>query len=99
MKWFYRFTAVRFCITAATGVLLYFRPPKDRDGWYSESLKEVLVGLHNGELWGFLLFRNRYLSGLPIGIVLAAVLVVFCLQKQLRKSQPCCASSRRDDSR
>ncbi|MGH9338156.1 MAG: hypothetical protein ACRD1R_00840 [Acidobacteriota bacterium] len=73
--WFYRFTTVHFCLTAVTGILLYFRPLDDRPGWYSEQLKEVLVGLHNGELWSYLLFGNRYLSGLLIGVALALVLI------------------------
>ena len=75
--WFYRFTAAHFCLTAITGGLLYFRPLDDREGWYSESLKEILVGLHNGELWGRLLLDSRYSSGLPIGFILASVLVYF----------------------
>ena len=75
--WFYRFTAAHFCLTAVTGGLLYFRPLDDREGWYSGPLKEILVGLHNGELWGRLLLDSRYSSGLPIGIMLASVLVFF----------------------
>lgn len=85
--WFYRFTAVHFCVTAVTGVLLYFRPLEEREGWYSEELKELLVGLHNGELWSQLLFENPYLSGLPIGLILAASLIFFSLRKQFRKGE------------
>ena len=73
--WFYRFTAAHFCVTAMSGVLLYFRPLEHRAGWYSEEVKEFLVGLHNAELWGQLLLDNPYLSGPPIGIMLAAVLI------------------------
>ena len=77
--WFYRLTAIHFCLTATTGVVLYFRPLDDREGWYSETLKEILIGLHNGELWGHLLFDNRYLSGLVIGITLSAALIFFSI--------------------
>ena len=56
--WFYRFTAVHFCLTALSGLILYFRPLKGREGWYSEQTKEWLVGLHNGELWSDLLLGN-----------------------------------------
>ncbi len=80
--WFYRFTAAHFCVTAITGILLYFRPLEDRAGWYSEGIKELLVGLHNGELWSQLVFDSRYLSGLPIGIILAATLIVYSLKKR-----------------
>lgn len=79
--WFYRFTAVHFCLTAISGVLLYFRPLEGREGWYSEQTKEWLVGLHNGELWSYFLFENRYLSGIPIGLVLATTLVFFSVRK------------------
>lgn len=75
--WFYRFTAVHFCLTALSGVLLYFRPLEGREGWYSEQTKEWLVGLHNGEFWSYLLMENRYLSGIPIGLVLATTLIIF----------------------
>ena len=80
-NWFYRFTAAHFCVTAISGVFLYFRPLEDRAGWYSEGIKDLVVGLHNGELWGHLLFDNRYLSGLPIGLILAALLILRSIRK------------------
>ncbi|MDA2924595.1 hypothetical protein MYX65_08065 [Acidobacteria bacterium AH-259-L09] len=80
-SWFYRFTAAHFCLTAITGLLLYFRPLDDREGWYSNEVKEVLVGLHNGELWSYLLFNNRYPSGLLIGIILGVSLITFSVRK------------------
>ena len=84
MKWrdaFYKFTAVYFLVTATTGLLLYFRPlPGERAGWYSEDVKEALVLLHNGELFGWLLARNRYVSGLVIGAALVVTLVRFSLR-------------------
>lgn len=84
MKWrdaFYKFTAVYFLVTAATGLALYFRPLLgERAGWYSDAAKEWLVMLHNGELYGWWLARNRYASGLLIGGALAYVLVRFSLR-------------------
>ncbi|MDA2938430.1 hypothetical protein MYX75_09230 [Acidobacteria bacterium AH-259-A15] len=80
-SWFYRFTAAHFCLTAITGLLLYFRPLDDREGWYSNEVKEVLIGLHNGELWSYLLFNNRYPSGLLIGIILGVSLITFSVRK------------------
>ncbi len=79
--WFYRFTAAHFCLTALSGVLLYFRPLEGREGWYSEQTKAWLVGLHNGELWSYLLIENRYFSGIPIGLVLATTLIIFSVGK------------------
>ncbi|HLV02165.1 MAG TPA: hypothetical protein VKZ59_12910 [Acidobacteriota bacterium] len=80
--WFYRFTAAHFCLTSVTGILLYFRPLDDRPGWYTEGLKEILVGLHNGEVWSHLLIGNRYPTGLAIGLVLAVTLIRFSLKSR-----------------
>ena len=80
-SWFYTFTSVHFFLTAISGVLLYFRPLDGREGWYSEKTKQVLVGLHNGEFWGHIIFENRYFSGLPIGIILAVTLIFFSIRK------------------
>ena len=79
--WFYRFTAVHFCLTALSGLILYFRPLKGREGWYSEQTKEWLVGLHNGELWSDLLLGNGLFSGIPIRLVLATTLILFLGQE------------------
>ena len=80
-SWFYTFTAVHFFLTAISGVLLYFRPLDGREGWYSEKTKQVLVGLHNGEFWGHIIFENRYFYGLPIGIILAVTLIFLSIRK------------------
>jgi hypothetical protein len=83
--WFYRFTAVYFIVSAVTGLLLYFRPlAGERPGWYSERLKEFLIGLHNGELFSWLLTGNRYWSGVVIGAALAFALIRFAV-RSLRK--------------
>ena len=81
--WFYRFTAVHFCLTAISGLILYFRPHSGSEGWYSEQTKEWLVGLHNGELWSDLLLGNGLLSGIAIGLVLSITLILFSV-KSLR---------------
>ena len=78
--WFYRFTAVHFCLTALTGMVLYFRPHDGSEGWYSEQTKKWLVGLHNGELWSDLLLGNGLLSGIAIGLVLSITLVLFSVR-------------------
>ena len=78
--WFYRFTAVHFCLTALSGMVLYFRPQDGYEGWYSEQTKEWLVGLHNGELWSDLLLGNGLLSGLAIGVVLSTTLILFSVR-------------------
>lgn len=78
--WFYRFTAAHFLLTAISGVFLYFRPLEGRAGWYSEQTKTLLVGLHNGELWSQFILENRYVSGVPIGIVLATTLIIFSVK-------------------
>lgn len=83
--WFYRFTAVHFCLTAVSGLILYFRPVKESEGWYSEQTKEWLVGLHNGELWSELLLGNGLISGVPIGLVLATTLVIFSMRSLMGK--------------
>ena len=70
-KWFVRLAVFQFCVTACTGLVLYFRPLEHRAGAYSAELKEWLVMLHNGEWVGELLFGNRYVSGLVIGGALA----------------------------
>ena len=81
--WFYRFTAVHFCLTAISGLILYFRPHGGSEGWYSEQTKEWLVGLHNGEIWSDLLLGNGLLSGIVIGLVLSTTLILFSV-KSLR---------------
>ena len=78
--WFYRFTAVHFCLTALTGMILYFRPQNGSEGWYSEQTKKWLVGLHNGELWSDLLLGNGLLSGIAIGLVLSITLILFSVR-------------------
>ena len=78
--WFYRFTAVHFCLTALTGMILYFRPYDGSEGWYSEQTKKWLVGLHNGELWSDLLLGNGLLSGIAIGLVLSTTLILFSVR-------------------
>ena len=84
--WFYRFTAVHFCLTSVSGMVLYFRPQDGSEGWYSEQTKEWLVGLHNGELWSDLLFGNGLLSGIAIGLVLSTTLILFSV-RSLRGQQ------------
>jgi ABC-type multidrug transport system permease subunit len=74
-RWFHRFTATYFLVTAATGLALYFRPLSgEREGWYGDGWKEWLVMLHNGELFSWLVSGNRYISGLLIGAALAGAL-------------------------
>jgi len=75
--WFYRVAATQFLLTAATGMLLYFRPLDERQGAYSKTVKEWLVMLHNGEWISEALFGSRYASGLLIGGVLSALVVRF----------------------
>lgn len=70
-KWFVRVAVFQFCVTAVTGLTLYFRPLEHRSGAYSSDVKEWLVMLHNGEWVGQVLFGNRYVSGLVTGAVLA----------------------------
>ena len=85
--WFYRFTAVYFLVSATTGLALYLRPlAGERTGFYSEEIKEVLVKLHNGELFSWLLSGNRYVSGLLIGSALAFALLRFSLSSLRRPS-------------
>ena len=38
-KAFYRFTAAHFIVTAATGLVLYFRPGGNRPGLYQDGVK------------------------------------------------------------
>mgnify|MGYP001594821532 CR=1 FL=1 len=75
--WFHRLAAAQFILTAATGLCLYFRPLADREGAYGESAKEWLVMLHNGEWLSQLALGSRYVSGLAVGAVLAALVVRF----------------------
>jgi len=75
--WFYRIAAAQFLVTAATGMALYFRPLDRRPGAYSESVKEWLVMLHNGEWLSHLALDNRYVSGLLVGSVLTALVIRF----------------------
>lgn len=76
--WFYRFTAVYFIVSAVTGLALYFRPlAGERAGFYSDAVKEWLVMVHNGEVFGWLAARNRYVSGVLIGGALAWSLLRF----------------------
>ena len=68
-------------------MLLYFRPLQDeRAGFYSDAVKEWLVGLHNGELFSWLLTGNRYWSGVVIGLALAYALIRFSLSSLRRPS-------------
>lgn len=76
-RWFYRLAAAQFLVTAATGLALYLRPLDDRTGAYSTNVKEWLVMLHNGEWISQALLGNRYVSGLIVGGVLAALVVKF----------------------
>ena len=86
--WFYRVAAVQFVVTALTGLLLYLRPLDDRAGFYSKGVKEWLVMLHNGEWLGFVLFGNRYVSGLLIGAVLAVLVSRLALRTLRRPGAP-----------
>jgi hypothetical protein len=90
--WFYRFTAAYFVVSAVTGLALYFRPlAGERAGFYSDAVKEWLVMLHNGEIFGWLAARNRYLSGVLIGSALAWSLLRF----SVRSLRPAPAAPRR----
>lgn len=80
-RWFLRITSVYFLVTAVTGLLLYFRPIGDeRAGLYSAAVSKVIVGLHNGEIFSWVLVDNRYWSGIAVGVVLTCVLVWHSVQ-------------------
>lgn len=80
-RWFYRATAAYFLVSASTGLLLYLRPLKEeRRGFYSDQVKEWLVMIHNGEIFGWLAARNRYVSGVVIGGALAFALIRFSIR-------------------
>jgi len=81
IPWFYRLTAAYFLVTACTGILLYFRPlTGERPGFYSDQAKEWLVMLHNGEIFGWLLARNRYVSGVVVGGALSYTLLKYSIR-------------------
>ncbi len=80
-RWFHRFTAAYFIVTASTGLVLYFRPlAGERKGFYTDRIKEWLVMIHNGEIFGWLLARNRYVSGVAIGGALAYALIRYAIR-------------------
>jgi hypothetical protein len=76
-RWFFRFTALHFIVTALTGVALYVRPGGARPGWYSEQTKEILVMIHNGEWLGYVVLGRPFVSGIIVGSALAVVLIRF----------------------
>jgi hypothetical protein len=80
MRWFYRFTALHFIVTAVTGIALYFRPGGARPALYSDRAKEWLVMVHNSEWISYVLFGNPFVSGIAVGSALALALVRFSLR-------------------
>jgi len=89
MKWFYRCTAVHFILTAVTGVALYLRRGGSRPGMYSDTVKEWLVMLHNGEWVSHATLGRPFFSGIVIGVLLAFALTKFSLMAlRKRKEQP-----------
>ncbi len=85
-NWFYRFTAVHFVITALTGIALYFRPGGGRPAFYSETVKEWLVMVHNGEWLSYSIVGNPFISGIFIGAILSTALVRFSLRAIVKPS-------------
>ena len=76
-RWFYRFTAVHFIVTALTGLVLYFRPGGARPALFSADVKEWIVMVHNGEWISNLLFGQPFVSGIVVGVLMAIALVRF----------------------
>lgn len=88
MKWFYRFTAVHFIVTSVTGVALYFRPGGNRPALYSETVKEWLVMVHNGEWISHVVAGAPFISGIVLGVALSAVLIRFSLRALVTGQRP-----------
>ncbi|MCK6546473.1 hypothetical protein L6R52_11535 [Myxococcota bacterium] len=86
-RWFYKFTAVYFIVTAVTAIPLYFREGNGRPGLYGDTIKEWLVMLHNGEWLSYVLTGNPLWSGLVIGGALAWALVRFALHALRRPAK------------
>ena len=79
-KAFYRFTAAHFIVTAATGLVLYFRPGGNRPGLYQDGVKEILVMIHNGEWLSYFILGKPVYSGIIIGLLLSFVVIRMALR-------------------